>query len=610
MTSRPADLLQPYDSAPETQDSPLPSIEALLGSILLPMLCILPALGAAAKLLPGPDVWNIDGFVGYLSLWVGFLGAALAAGQNRRDPFGFAFRASVPQLGWLASAVSPCVVLCLYWAALRMVSGDVGSSFRLGPIPLWVASSIVPVAFALICWRFYRRIPGGAVAKTAVAAALLITAALGFVPVETRGWLLVPGIAMLLTCLPGGASSFVVLSGLALLLFFVQGTPTNAAVGEVHRLTTNRVFPAIPLFALTGILVARSGMADRLNGLFRSLFGRKAAPLADLTSLAILSALGHDPAAALKPADPQLPARRNPVGYGPISTMASLAARGLGVLLPPSLLVALAAGWMALPAAGTYRAVLPYAALVFLLACALLTVRTFRRHSAVVLPVSALAQLSNESPFSLRTRALWEAKGEVLLLILAPVLFLSNRLSVVEAASILTLATLAVTLSNGDFKPAKRLGGPFAAALSWSGALMLLLFSALAFNGALAYRADYFRLQAWVGAGISSPLLFMIVLNLVFVSLLWVTDVYTVALLLTPALPYLAGNYGLRGQQLALILLVHVGLRRSWANGRGDPLEHVSTGAGPSRWWLVLFFSVAALAASLVPLFAGLLPLR
>ncbi len=608
MTCRPADLSQQTDHFPsETEEVAAPSVEAVLGIILLAILSMLPVVGAAARLLFGPNVWRTDDFVGYLSLWVGLLGAALAARQSGlvADNFGILPRARIRQLGWLASTVSPCVALCLYWAALRLLSGDVGSSFRLGPIPQWVASSIVPVAFALICWRFYRRISGGVLTKIAVGGALLVTAALGYLPVETRGWLLAPGVAILLACLPGGAPSFVVLSGLALLLFFVQGTPTNAAAGEVYRLTTSKAFPAVPLLVLTGTLVARSRIADRLTILFRSLWGSRAVPFANLLWLALLSALGNDSGTASKRADPHSPARLNAVGYGPVSMMASLAARGLAVLLPPSLLLVLTAGWLGLPAAGTYRAALPFAALVFVVTCALVAARTLRRRSAVVLPVTPLAQLSDESPLSLRTRTLWQAKGEVFLLILAPVLFLSSRFTVVEAASILTLVTLAVTLSNGDFRPAKRLGGPFTEALSSGGAVMLLLFSTLAFNGALTYRGDYFRLQGWVGSGIPSPLLFMLALNLLFVSLLLLMDVYTVTFLLTPALPYLAGNYGLRGEQLALILLVHLSLARSCWN---TPSYQRSSGAKVDRELLALIFLAAALAASLVPLFFISLP--
>ena len=70
-----------------------------------------------------------------------------------------------------------------------------------------------------------------------------------------------------------GAPVFVAMGGLALLLFFKDGTPVAAVSAEVYRLIASPTLPAIPLLTAGGYVLAEGGASTRLVRFFRALFG-------------------------------------------------------------------------------------------------------------------------------------------------------------------------------------------------------------------------------------------------------------------------------------------------------------------------------------------------
>ena len=61
-----------------------------------------------------------------------------------------------------------------------------------------------------------------------------------------------------------GVPIFVVISGLALYLFFSNQIDTSAVIIEMHRMATTPVLVAIPLFTFAGYLLSESGTPKRL----------------------------------------------------------------------------------------------------------------------------------------------------------------------------------------------------------------------------------------------------------------------------------------------------------------------------------------------------------
>jgi tripartite ATP-independent transporter DctM subunit len=80
-------------------------------------------------------------------------------------------------------------------------------------------------------------------------------------------------IAVAVGLLLTGTPVFAVIAGLALFLFWMDGIDISAVIIEIHRLATNPVLVAIPLFTFAGYLLSESGAPRRLIRLADALMG-------------------------------------------------------------------------------------------------------------------------------------------------------------------------------------------------------------------------------------------------------------------------------------------------------------------------------------------------
>src|SRR5436190_19169828 len=98
-------------------------------------------------------------------------------------------------------------------------------------------------------------------------------AALTIVP-DAGQRLFVPAIGLLALATVVGAPAFVTLGGVALILFWHDGSPIAAIPVSHYSLVTNPSIPALPLFTLAGYLLAESRAPQRLVRVFDLLFAQ------------------------------------------------------------------------------------------------------------------------------------------------------------------------------------------------------------------------------------------------------------------------------------------------------------------------------------------------
>ena len=67
-----------------------------------------------------------------------------------------------------------------------------------------------------------------------------------------------------------GAPVFVAMAGIAMVLFFAEGTPIAAVPTETFSLVASATLPAIPLLTLAGYVLSEGGSAKRLVGAYQS----------------------------------------------------------------------------------------------------------------------------------------------------------------------------------------------------------------------------------------------------------------------------------------------------------------------------------------------------
>ncbi|HWT81478.1 MAG TPA: TRAP transporter small permease subunit, partial [Candidatus Methylomirabilis sp.] len=247
----------------------------LVGALALAAL--LPLIDAVGRGLGGFHVPGSAAYVQQLTLWLVFLGGLVAAregkhltlstatllgeGTVRRGTHMFACSVAAATAGVLAYGS----------ATLVAVNRQSGKLLPIG-LPEWISECIMPGALALIAARYVAQASAGWGGRILALAAVGGTLALGLLPVEavSHTWpltLVVVAGALL------GAPVFIAMGGLALVLFFHDGTPVSAVPAEVYRLIHSPTLPAIPLLTTCGYVLAESQASTRLVRLFHALLG-------------------------------------------------------------------------------------------------------------------------------------------------------------------------------------------------------------------------------------------------------------------------------------------------------------------------------------------------
>ncbi len=280
---------------------------------VLALAALIPLIDFLGRPLGNLHVPGGAAYLQQLVLWTAFLGGLLTTGAGKHLTLSTTeFLGSGRLRAWLGSAttlLSAGVCLVLAYASVKVVQAN-REEVKLLPglgVPTWLSECVMPVALALMALRFAWRTgprPAARVAGLALlaVASLPLLAALGllpgaaeaaFQPLADRlagspwpfGLALVGSILM-------GTPIFVAMGGLALLLFFKDGTPVAAVTAEVYRLMSSPTLPAIPLLTACGYVLAAGHASSRLLRFFRALLGWLPGGLAVI--VALVCAAVHD----------------------------------------------------------------------------------------------------------------------------------------------------------------------------------------------------------------------------------------------------------------------------------------------------------------------------
>src|SRR5262245_10016629 len=127
----------------------------------------LPLAEIVARRLFGVGIPASGPIVQHLVLWVGFLGAAIAArdGKLLALATGTFIPRGLPRrlADIFSAAVASCVSVVLAWGGLQMAVSEREAGTTIGAgIPTWFAQIVLPAAFVIIACRLIWR-PGGTV---------------------------------------------------------------------------------------------------------------------------------------------------------------------------------------------------------------------------------------------------------------------------------------------------------------------------------------------------------------------------------------------------------------------------------------------------------------
>jgi C4-dicarboxylate transporter DctM subunit len=512
-------------------------------------------------------------FVQHFTLVVGMLGGAIAAREGRLLSFSSLasfFKGKLKTIALiLSSGTASAISAFLCAASIQFVLSEKTSGSKLAyGIPLWIIELVLPLGFGLIALRLvWHSAPAWKERLLALCVAAAILAFGAWSPIAPEK-LLVPALLCLVLTVLLGAPVFTGIGGAALILFWADHSPITAIPLKHYSLVTHPSLPTIPLFTLAGYFLAESGASTRLVSLFEALFGSWRGGPAIATTLVcafFTSFTGASGVTILALGGLLLPILRA-ANYSEKSALGLLTGAGsLGLLFPPCLPVILysiiASSAMANLGASNAAAssvtmekmfaggFLP--GVLMLVLTAWWGIRQQTRQNIVAKAFDATAA----------RRALWQAKWELLLPVIALVGLFGGFATPVEAAAIVAAyALLITTCIHRDLRPLADVPRVIRDCGMLVGGVLLILGVALGFTHYLVSAQVPDNLVEWSTHAIKSKWLFLLGLNLVLLLVGGLIEIYAAIVVVVPLLVPVGIAFGLDPVHLGIIFLANMEL--------------------------------------------------
>jgi len=520
-------------------------------------MCALPLLEIAGRELVGRGIPGSIPIVQHMTLWITFLGAALAARSDRLLALStgeFLVERARHWLNVAISALATAITSVLFIASLQLVDFDreYGDVVAWG-VPVWLFNTVMPFTFALITGRLIWHASSHWIGRALAACGLAVPLALGLFPEWRDAGAILPIGVAIIAATALGLPIYCAIGGAALLLFWDEGTPISAVPGEAYRLSTSPMLPAIPLFTLAGYILSEGGSSRRLLRLSSALVGWMPGGLAIVITLVLAfftPLTGASGITILAMGGLLLPmlvkarySERDSLGLVTVSG-------SIGVLFPPSLPVILYAYYAELDLGRLFVAGLIPG---LLLVVAVAGWGAWRGWCAGAV----------RSAFSARDlgEALWEAKWEVLLPIVILVGIFGGFATLVEASALTVLYALIIEcLVFKELSLKRDITRVAVESATLIGGFMIILGVALGLTNYLVIAQIPMQALNWVQHYIESPYLFLLALNVFLIVVGALMDIYSAIIVIVPLIVPMAYAYGIDPTHLGIIFLANMQL--------------------------------------------------
>ena len=534
-------------------DNGLASV-ALVGMALIPMIEML------LRPLHGKGIDNASVLVQHLGLMVAMMGAVAAERNGHLSSLGLGTTLS-PDLqaklhaGGRAGAAMLSGMLCV--ASWNLVSSEMASGQTLSyGLPLWWMQGFLPLGFGLLACKLAWRSIQAPVWRLL---ATLIYPLAGGVVALNMDFQTLPlsfGALVLLALLFMGAPIFAVLGGLGLLLLGHEGLPLAAMALSHYQITVNPSLPALPLFTLAGLVLAKTKASERLSQVFVAVMG--GGPVGTVLAVALLcscfTALTGGSGVTILALGGLLLPLLKAAGYPEQRGMGLVtSASALGVLLAPSVPLIMFAIIAKVPINTMFLAgVIPAVVMVFCLV-------VFGGY----LPMNRSAHPSQTAEAVLPVRGhvaatVWRAKWELLAPVVAIGSLVSGLTTPTESAALTAVYAVATQAFAHRELGWARLSECLSQTVQLIGGVMLIMGMALGLTNYLIDAGVPDLATDWVQSITQNKYVFLLALNVFLFFAGALMEIYAAIVVLVPLLLPLAVSYGIDPIHFGIIFLANL----------------------------------------------------
>lgn len=365
------------------------------------------------------------------------------------------------------------------------------------------------------------------------------------------------GVLVLFIMAAAGAPLFAVLMGAAMLGFYSADIDLAIIAIELYRIVDTPLLVALPLFTFSGYLLSEAKTSTRLVNLMQSMFGFLPSGLAvvGFVACAIFTALtGASGVTIVALGALLLPALKQ-AGFSESYSMGLVTSSGsLGLLLVPSvplILYGVIAQQLDVGEPFTIVDLFVAGIVPLTLMLGLLTAWTLWIHRGGKIP---------------RTRFLWSnvwqamvaARWEMPLPFLVLGGVFSGFFAISEAAAVTALYVLVAEVVLYREIKVREVPRIMVESMVMVGGILLILGIALAFTNFLVDAEIPQQLFEFMQTYISSPLGFLLLLNILLLALGAILDIFSAIVILVPLLLPVAASYGIHPVHLGIVFLANM----------------------------------------------------
>lgn len=548
---------------------------AFLGIFLLGLIHVMEVI---ARKFFHTGIANSTDYSHHMVLLLTFIGGMITSREGQHLSLALTLKIEEPLKSRLHTAVmtvSAMMTTAFCWSSLSFVLTGFDPRQKVGVFPIRLVAMIMVVGYAIMALRFVTATPkeiwhrvtagigillGTIIALDPIGQALtvLLGNAPGFIePLvqwshSLNALIALPIIILLILLTIFGAPIFVVLGGIAFMLFARLAEPLEVIPNQAYAMLISHSIPAIPLFTAAGFVLSESKAGERLVRFFKAFFGWFPGGLAIMAVLVCsffttftgasgvtILALGALLSYALLNGN-----------YGKRFTTGLLTASGsIGLLFPPSLPIIIYGVIAQINIKEMFLGgIIPGFFLVLsmvIFSVIYATKKKIPRESFKI--KEAVASTGN---------AIWE----ILLPVVIVAAYFGGLTTLVESAAIALLYALFVeVIIHRDLK-IKDLPAVIAKGIPIIGGVMIILSLA---NGLSYFIIDAeipMKLTTWVQANISSKYVFLLLLNVALLITGCFLDIFSAIMVVVPLIIPLGNLFGIHPVHLGIIFLANLEL--------------------------------------------------